>query len=103
MVKKIDSSKGASRTDATAEVRKTLASGEVGSVKEVKGTTSTAATGRVRKPTRPMTALERADLLNIVREEADKMLAALPPQKRGAIERAVEMALKGGEIPEEEQ
>lgn len=102
MVKKIDSSRGPSRTDAANEVARTSASSEVSSVKQVRGATATGATQRVRRPTRPMTAAERADLMSIVRQEADKMFDKLPPEKRGAIERAVEMALNGGVIDEEE-
>lgn len=105
MVKKIDSSRGASRPNAAAEVSRTSSSAEVDSVREVKGARGTAAAGRVRRPTRPMTAAERSELLSIVRDEANKMFASqgLPEKNRGAIEQAVQMALNGGVIEEEEK
>jgi hypothetical protein len=96
MVKKIDSSR---RSDAAAEIERAGAASEVGAVKEVKGATASAGAQRVRRPTRPMTAEERASLLSLVREEAEKMLT-LPPTKRDSIEKAVLMALESGQIDE---
>ncbi len=51
-----------------------------------------------------MTAAERGELMRLVREEAETMLGGtLSDSKRGAIERAVKMALEGGIIEEEKE
>jgi hypothetical protein len=96
MVKKIDSSRS---TVAAGEVARAGATTEVGAVKEVKSAGAAAGAQRVRRPTRPMTAEERSSLLNLVQEEARKMLT-LPNTKREAIEKAVLMALESGQLEE---
>jgi hypothetical protein len=107
MVKKINSSSTASKAtsaSAASEVLKTKSTSEVGSVRDVSGTKATSSAGRVRQPTRPMTSSERADLLRLVRDEADKLFSGgnyLPPGKKETLERAVKMALESSAVEDE--
>lgn len=109
MVKKINSSSSASKAasaSAASEVLKTKSASEISSVKDVSGATATSSASRVRQPTRPMTAGERADLLRLVRDEADKLFADesfLPPGKKKTLEKAVKMALESSAIEDEEK
>jgi hypothetical protein len=109
MVKKIKSSSSASKAaaaSATAEILKTKATSEVGAVKDVSRTSAMSGASRVRQATRPMTASERADLLNLVRDEAGKLFASnksLSSVKKETLELAVQMALNSSAIDEEDK
>jgi len=99
MVKKISGTKGltAPATPGAAAVQspKPVEATKVASISQVTAASQQARVGKVRRPTRPMTAAEREHLFRLIHEEADKMFGAngLPESQRNTLEGAVRMTV----------
>ena len=106
MVKKIDSKRPVSAgQSAPIEAGKAVGTAKVGAVGRVSSTEGSAATEKARRATRPMTVEEREMILNLVKEEAQRMCEskALPKHKRETVESAVKMAIDGAIVEEEDE
>ena len=105
MVKKIGGIKGSSLTETHAvSPTKAVATTKVGGVGGVAPTERQSGVGKIRRPTRPMTAAEREHLMRLVHEEADRMFGpnGLPSAQRETLESAVRMTLEASTADEEE-
>ncbi len=94
-------------TERTTEVEST---GAVSGVDAVKPTSGVGAVGKAqgigkRGPTRIMSMAERAELMRLVEEEAEKMFpgASMNPERKRAVVEAVKMAVDSGIAPEVEE
>ena len=107
MVKKIGGIKttGAGPVQPTGQSTQTGEAAKVSGVGQVGATTEQARVGRVRRPTRPMTAAEREHLFKLIHEEADKMFGAngLPESQRNTLENAVRMTVDASIVEEEDE
>ena len=105
MVKKIDNNRPSSPVGATAvEPKQATKAADVSGAGSVQGATGQTESSRVRRPTRPMTAEERAHLFRLIHEEADKMFGSngLPESQRETLEGAVRMTVDASVVEEED-
>ena len=103
MVKKISGSTPTRPTDSTSGVKSTGVTqtnkvGQVGTVNSKSGI------GRARQSTRPLTAEERAHLMSLVDEEADKLFGehGISDSRRAVVTGSVKMTLQAGLLGEDE-
>ena len=105
MVKKVIGPK-APATPGAAPVQspKPVEATKVGSISQVSAASQQARVGKVRRPTRPMTAAEREHLFKLIHEEADKMFGAngLPESQRNTLEGAVRMTVDATIVEDED-
>lgn len=83
--------KGAENVGGVEKVKATEAVGSIGSVGAVTG----------RKATRVMSAAERAQIFQMVQEEAEKLFPGMSEDKRKVVADAVKMAIDSGIVDEE--
>ncbi len=106
MVDGIDSNdkkiKGINKTDALNSVRKSEAISQVSKTSKVGAVTGVS--GASRMPTREMSYQERAELLQMVEQEAEKLFSnsKIPEAQRQAIELAVKQTIDAALLEEQE-
>lgn len=106
MTDKIGDKKKIGSVQSTGEAGKVQGADTVTSVDKVKATASVGGVGGVggiskRNPTRVMSAAERDQIFQMINEEAEKLFANMPEEKRKVVTEAVKMAVDSGIIDEE--
>ena len=106
MVKKISGSTPTRPTEGTGGVKSTGAveTAKVGGVTQVSGVNAKTGVDRARRATRPMTAEERAHLMALVDEEADKLFGeqGITDSRRAVVTNSVKITLSAGLLSDEE-
>lgn len=80
--------------DTVETVQKVQAANAVEGVGSISGV-------KPRLLTRVMSAAERAQMFEMIQQEADKMFKDMPPEKRKVVSEAVKIAIESGSIDEE--
>ncbi|MBP9839023.1 MAG: hypothetical protein KBC84_09975 [Proteobacteria bacterium] len=105
MVKKIIGSRPASGATQASGIKETetVKSAKVDSVKQVSQVQQQSAIGKTKVGTRPLTPEERARLLQMVDEEADKLVSsgAIPESKKETITKSVKYTIAAGVLDED--